>query len=172
MNVPDAAVGPESFDLSGRYRVGPGPAVLTGVQAIARMLIEVRAQDLRAGRRVGVFVSGYPGSPLTGLDLTLARVPGLRHDHDIHLWPAVNEELAATAVWGSQTISDRMGPTRDGVIGVWYGKSPGFDRSGDAMRHGNVQGAHPSRGVLVLVGDDPCASPRRCRAVASPRLPN
>jgi indolepyruvate ferredoxin oxidoreductase len=87
------------------------------------MLIELHAHDLEAGRGVGVFVTGYPGSPLAGLDLALARVSRFREDHDIHLWPAVTDELAATAVWGSQIISDRMGPTLDSGGGTARGRA-------------------------------------------------
>ena len=112
------------------------PELLSGVQAVGELLKELQRREREAGRRTGIFVSGYPGSPLGGLDLTLARIPGLTSDHDIHLRPAVNEELAATSVWGSQTISEAMTRKRDGVIGVWYGKHPGLDRASDAIRHG------------------------------------
>ncbi len=141
-------------DLADRYRPGAGPVLLTGVQAIGRLLVEQHAADAAAGLRTGSFVSGYQGSPLGGLDRTLASAPELAQQ-GVRLVPAVNEELAATAVWGSQLeVPDRSWSV-DGAVGVWYGKSPGVDRAGDPMRHGNVCGAHPRGGVLVLAGDDP-----------------
>lgn len=145
----------DDLDLDRKYRPGGGSAILTGVQAIARLLIEQHARDTAAGRRVGIFISGYPGSPLGGLDIALQNMSRLHKEHDIHHVPGLNEELAATAVWGSQSSA---GPaTRDGVVGVWYGKAPGVDRAGDALRHGNYLGADPRGGALVLAGDDPSA---------------
>jgi len=145
---------PVDIDLADRYRPGGGPVLLTGVQAIGRLLVEQQARDSTAGLRTGAFVSGYPGSPLGALDRTLAGAPELA-EQGVRLVPAVNEELAATAVWGSQIeVPDRPW-TVDGAVGVWYGKAPGVDRAGDPMRHGNVCGAHPAGGVLVLAGDDP-----------------
>jgi indolepyruvate ferredoxin oxidoreductase len=143
------------FELASRYRAGAGPVLLTGVQAIARMLVEQHAADAAAGLRTGSFVSGYQGSPLGGLDQTLARATELRAGAGLTLVPAINEELAATAVWGSQLEVPGHGRTVDGAIGVWYGKAPGVDRAGDPFRHGNMCGAHPNGGVLVLAGDDP-----------------
>ena len=143
------------FELTSRYRAGTGPVLLTGVQAIARLLVEQHAADAAAGLRTGTFVSGYQGSPLGGLDQTLARATELRANAGLTLVPAINEELAATAVWGSQVEVPGHGRTVDGAIGVWYGKAPGVDRSGDPIRHGNMCGAHPAGGVLVLGGDDP-----------------
>ncbi len=145
---------PVEVDLANRFRPGSGPALLTGVQAIGRLLVEQHAADAAAGSRTGSFVSGYQGSPLGGLDRTLASAPELA-EQGVRLVPAVNEELAATAVWGSQLeVPDRPWSV-DGVVGVWYGKAPGVDRAGDPMRHGNICGAHPRGGVLVLAGDDP-----------------
>jgi indolepyruvate ferredoxin oxidoreductase len=145
---------PVDVDLADRYRPGAGPVLLTGVQAIGRLLVEQHAADAAAGLRTGSFVSGYQGSPLGGLDRTLASAPELA-EQDVRLVPAVNEELAATAVWGSQLEVPDQPWRADGVVGVWYGKAPGVDRSGDPLRHGNLSGAHPRGGVLVLAGDDP-----------------
>jgi indolepyruvate ferredoxin oxidoreductase len=146
---------PVDFDLGDRYRAGAGPVLLSGVQAIARLLVEQHAADARAGLRTASFVSGYQGSPLGGLDQTLARATELRETAGLTLVPGVNEELAATAVWGSQVEVPGHARTVDGTVGVWYGKGPGVDRAGDPMRHGNMCGAHPKGGVLVLAGDDP-----------------
>ncbi|MGQ4597411.1 indolepyruvate ferredoxin oxidoreductase family protein [Nocardia sp. R6R-6] len=145
------------YDLADRYRVGAGPVVLTGVQAIARQLVEQHVRDLRAGRRVGTFVSGYQGSPLAGVDKMLAGMPDVRAAHDIAFVPGLNEELAATSVWGSQADLPAGTATHDGVVGVWYGKGPGLDRATDALRHANMYGANPRGGVLLLVGDDPAS---------------
>ena len=143
------------FSLAQRYLAGSGPVLLTGVQAIGRMLVEQHAADARAGHATASFVSGYQGSPLGGLDKTLAGAPELVEAAGLRFVPAVNEELAATAVWGSQVeVPDRRRDVR-GAVGVWYGKAPGVDRAGDPMRHGNICGADPRGGVLVLAGDDP-----------------
>lgn len=143
--------------LGARYRTDSGPVLLTGVQAIARLLVEQHERDKRSGRRVATFVSGYQGSPLAGLDQLLAGLPQLRAEHDVRLAPALNEELAATSVWGSQLELPVGTRTHDGVIGIWYGKGPGLDRASDALRHAAMYGAHPLGGALALVGDDPAA---------------
>lgn len=109
---------PVEFELSARYRAGAGPVLLTGVQAIARMLVEQHAADARAGLTTASFVSGYQGSPLGGLDQTLARATELQENAGLTLVPAVNEELAATAVWGSQVEVPGHGRRVDGVVGV------------------------------------------------------
>ncbi|MGH3615880.1 MAG: indolepyruvate ferredoxin oxidoreductase family protein, partial [Pseudonocardia sp.] len=150
-----ATAQPVEFELAARYRAGAGPVLLTGVQAIARMLVEQHAADAAAGLRTASFVSGYPGSPLGGLDKTFAMASELRETAGLEMVPGVNEELAATAVWGSQVEVPGHARTVDGAVGVWYGKGPGVDRAGDPMRHGNMCGAHPRGGVLVLAGDDP-----------------
>jgi indolepyruvate ferredoxin oxidoreductase len=164
--------------VSNRYEPTASPLLLTGTQAVGRLLIEQHERDARSGLTTASFVSGYRGSPLGSLDRTLAAIPRARERYGIHLSPGLNEELGATAVWGSQL--DLPGSPRrgDGVIGVWYGKSPGLDRAGDAIRHGNLHGAHPQGGVLVLAGDDPgaksstlpCASERTLAALSLPIL--
>ena len=144
-------------NLAARYRTSSGPVLLTGVQAIARQMVEQHARDARAGSNVATFVSGYQGSPLAGLYQLLASLPELASEHGVQLVPGVNEELAATSVWGSQLELPRGVRSFDGVIGVWYGKGPGLDRASDALRHAAMYGAHPAGGALVLVGDDPAA---------------
>ncbi|MBO0769986.1 MAG: indolepyruvate ferredoxin oxidoreductase, partial [Actinobacteria bacterium] len=143
------------YSLAQRYQPGAGPVLLTGVQAIGRLLAEQHAADARAGSRTISFVSGYPGSPLGGLDKALAGAPELADTAGLTLVPAVNEELAATAVWGSQIPVPGRRRRADGAVAAWYGKAPGVDRAGDPIRHGNMCGADPRGGVLVLAGDDP-----------------
>jgi len=143
--------------LSDRYTATSGRVQLTGVQALARLPIDQHRRDLAAGRCVGTFISGYEGSPLAGYDQELGRLKQLLEANDVTFVPGLNEEAAATAIQGSQLACTLPGATRDGVLGIWYGKAPGLDRATDALRHGNLMGAHPRGGALVLVGDDPAA---------------
>ena len=143
--------------LSDRYTATSGRVQLTGVQALARLPIDQHRRDLAAGLNVGTFISGYEGSPLAGYDQELGRLKQLLEANDVTFVPGLNEEAAATAVQGSQLACTLPGATRDGVIGIWYGKAPGLDRATDALRHGNLMGSHPKGGALVLVGDDPAA---------------
>ena len=143
--------------LSDRYTATSGRVQLTGVQALARLPIDQHRRDLAAGLNVGTFISGYEGSPLAGYDQELGRLRQLLEANDVTFVPGLNEEAAATAVQGSQLACTLPGATRDGVIGIWYGKAPGLDRATDALRHGNLMGSHPKGGALVLVGDDPAA---------------
>lgn len=158
------------YDLADRYRSGAGPVLLTGVQAIARLLVEQHVRDIRAGRRVATFVSGYQGSPLGGVDKMLLGMPNVLAEHDITFVPGLNEELAATSVWGSQADLPAGRATHDGVVGVWYGKGPGVDRATDAIRHANMYGVNPRGGVLLLVGDDPGSKSSTVPAVSERSL--
>jgi indolepyruvate ferredoxin oxidoreductase len=160
----------QPYELGDRYRSGSGPVVLTGVQAIARALVEQHERDARAGLRVATFVSGYPGSPLGGVDRMLAGMPDVLMAHDITFVPGLNEELAATSVWGSQADLPTGTPTHDGVVGVWYGKGPGLDRATDALRHANMYGVNPRGGMLLLVGDDPASKSSTVPAVSERSL--
>jgi indolepyruvate ferredoxin oxidoreductase len=143
------------FSLDDKYLLEDGTVFVTGVQALVRVLLDHRRRDRRAGHRTGTFVSGYPGSPLGGFDVELGRALRLAGDEDVVHVPGLNEDLSATAVWGSQRASALPGARRDGVLGVWYGKSPGIDRSGDAIRHANTAGTGPLSGAVAFVGDDP-----------------
>src|SRR6516165_6097880 len=142
---------------SDRYTATSGRVQLTGIQALARLPIDQHRRDLAAGRCVGTFISGYEGSPLAGFDQELGRLKQLLDANDVTFVPGLNEEAAATAIQGSQLACTLPGAARDGVIGIWYGKAPGLDRATDALRHGNLMGAHPQGGALVLAGDDPAA---------------
>jgi indolepyruvate ferredoxin oxidoreductase len=143
--------------LSDRYTATSGRVQLTGVQALARLPIDQHRRDLAAGLNVGTFISGYEGSPLAGYDTELSRMKQLLDGCDVTFVTGLNEEAAATSVQGSQLACTLPEATRDGVIGIWYGKAPGLDRATDALRHGNLMGSHPRGGALVLAGDDPAA---------------
>ncbi|MEP7367550.1 MAG: indolepyruvate ferredoxin oxidoreductase family protein [Acidobacteriota bacterium] len=140
--------------LSDRFTAESGHHYLTGIQALVRLPMDQMRLDRRASLRTGAFISGYEGSPLGGYDIALARAGKLLADLDIHFVPAVNEDLAATSILGTQ-ILPAAGPARvDGVVGIWYGKGPGVDRSGDALRHANLAGTTGLSAALVLAGDD------------------
>jgi indolepyruvate ferredoxin oxidoreductase len=156
--------------LDDRYTAEQGPALMSGIQALVRLLIEQRRLDASRGLNTGVFVSGYPGSPLGGLDREILRAREHLEPHGVVFEPGVNEELAATAVNGTQLVDQLPGRTRDGVVGFWYGKAPGLDRAADAIRHGNVSGTAHLGGAVALIGDDPiCKSstlPSSCELMA------
>ena len=149
--------GNEDFDLDQKFTLERGRVLVTGVQALVRLPIDQHRADAARGLRTATFISGYQGSPLGTVDLTIERNMDLLADHDVVWVPGVNEELAATAVWGSQ--EPLLGPLarHDGVVGMWYGKGPGVDRCGDVFKHANFKGTAPNGGVLVLAGDDPMA---------------
>jgi indolepyruvate ferredoxin oxidoreductase len=138
----------DKFDLSETHQI------LTGSQAIARLLLMQRARDTAAGLNTAGYVSGYRGSPIAGLEGTLQRLKPLLEKNHIVFQPGLNEDLAATALWGAQTAGWHKDGKHDGVFGVWYGKGPGVDRTGDVFRHANHAGTNPNGGVLALLGDD------------------
>ena len=138
-----------------RYGERSGTTFLSGIQAVARLSIDQRRLDIRAGRDTAGFVSGYRGSPLGGLDSELWRQAALLQELGVVFQPGVNEDLAATSVWGTQQVGLFPGAKHEGVFGLWYGKAPGLDRSSDALRHANAAGTSPLGGVLLVVGDDP-----------------
>jgi len=140
--------------LDSKYEQERGEVYLTGIQALVRLPMDQMRRDRRAGLNTAAFISGYEGSPLGGYDMALARVKGLLDEHRIHFVPGVNEDLAATSVFGSQ-IHHSLGQSRyDGVVGIWYGKGPGVDRSGDIFRHANIAGTGANCAALALGGDD------------------
>ena len=137
------------------YTKKTGLAYMTGMQALVRLLLEQKQLDSERGLKTCGLVSGYPGSPLGGFDIELNRHQDLLVKNQITFQPAINEELAATAIWGSQHIHLYDNPNIDGVFGLWYGKGPGLDRSLDALRHVNMGGVSPYGGMVLAVGDDP-----------------
>ena len=140
--------------LEDKYTIVDGPAFMTGTQALVRLAIEQRQRDRAAGHNTAGYISGYQGSPLAAIDGALRRAGRLLEENNIVFRPGVNEELAATAVWGSQYVGMFPGAKVDGVFGIWYGKGPGVDRSVDALRHANWAGTSRLGGTLALAGDD------------------
>ena len=128
---------------------------MSGVHALVRLPMMQRMRDARAGRNTAGFISGYRGSPLGTYDQALWSAKAHLASHNIVFQPGVNEELAATAVWGSQQLEfDAANKRYDGVFGIWYGKGPGVDRSGDVLKHANLAGTAPLGGVIAVAGDD------------------
>ncbi len=144
----------DNYELIDRYRRESGRILLTGTQAIVRIALMQRTLDQAAGLNTAGFISGYRGSPLGMVDLELWRAKRFLDEARIEFLPAVNEDLAATAVLGSQQVETDPDREVDGVFGIWYGKGPGVDRAGDALKHGNAYGSSPTGGVLVVAGDD------------------
>ncbi|PLR22313.1 indolepyruvate ferredoxin oxidoreductase [Caulobacter zeae] len=140
--------------LDDKYVLEDGRAFITGVQALLRVLLDRKRLDRLAGLNTAGFMSGYRGSPLGGLDQQAARIRKLLDAHDVVFKEGLNEDLAATAVWGSQQANLFPGATHDGVYGMWYGKAPGVDRTGDVFKHANFAGTFPTGGVLAVAGDD------------------
>jgi indolepyruvate ferredoxin oxidoreductase len=140
--------------LEDKYTLASGRIYLSGVQALVRLAMVQRERDLAAGLNTAGFISGYRGSPLGGFDQSLWKARKHLKEHHIHFTPGVNEELAVTAVWGSQQLGLFEGAKYDGVFAMWYGKGPGVDRAGDAMKHANAAGSSKHGGVLMLAGDD------------------
>ena len=145
----------KSFTLEDRYTAATGRVIMSGIQALARLPLDQRRADLARGLHTAGLITGYRGSPIGALDFVLEGIPHLLEEHHIRFIPAVNEDLAATAIMGSQTVNLLPEPKFDGVCGIWYGKGPGVDRSGDAFKHANLAGVGQYGGVLALAGDDP-----------------
>src|SRR5437867_5546099 len=140
--------------LDDKYSLEKVGIYLTGTQELVRLPMMQRQRDAAAGLNTACFISGYRGSPLGGFDQGLWSARRFLERNHIHFQPAINEELGATAVWGSQQIGLFPGAKYDGVFAMWYGKGPGVDRSGDVFKHGNAAGSAPCGGVLLLAGDD------------------
>ncbi|MCC5778657.1 indolepyruvate ferredoxin oxidoreductase family protein [Nitratireductor sp. B36] len=142
------------YQLEDRYTQEKGRVFMTGTQALVRAVLDQARRDRASGLNTAGFISGYRGSPLGALDLELWKAKDRLDAARIEFLPAVNEDLAATAVLGSQQVETNPKREVEGVFGLWYGKGPGVDRSGDALKHGNAYGSSPHGGVLVVAGDD------------------
>ena len=140
--------------LDAKYDLAASRFYLTGTQALVRLPFLQRALDAKAGLNTAGFVSGYRGSPLGMLDMQMTAAQVHLNEHNITFRPGLNEDLAATAVWGTQQVTLFPGASVDGVFAMWYGKGPGVDRSGDVLKHANAAGTWRAGGVLVCAGDD------------------
>ena len=141
-------------DIDDKYTRKHGRVFLTGIQALVRLVLTQRRRDAAAGYDTAGYISGYRGSPLGGLDLQLERAKAHLEPHHVVFQPGVNEDVAATACWGTQQAGLDGEGTHDGVFCLWYGKGPGVDRSGDVLRHANLAGTSKLGGVVALLGDD------------------
>ena len=140
--------------LDDKYTEKSGRIYLTGIQALVRIPIMQHQLDFARGLKTASFVSGYRGSPLGALDMAFDGAKKHLKEHNVHFHPGINEDLGATAVWGSQQVALNKQALYDGVTGIWYGKGPGVDRSADVLKHANAAGTSKNGGVLALVGDD------------------
>ncbi len=140
--------------LDDKYDLTQERVFVTGYQALVRLCLMQKERDRRAGLNTAGYVTGYRGSPLGGLDQQFQRAQAILRQSDVLFQAGLNEELAATALWGTQQAELRQEGKFDGVFGIWYGKGPGVDRTGDVFRHGNFAGSSRHGGVLALMGDD------------------
>jgi len=154
MNAPDRI---REVSLDDKYALQSGRAFMTGTQALVRLPMLQRVRDLASGLNTGGFISGYRGSPVGGFDYALAGAKRFLDEHHIVFRPGVNEDLAATSIWGTQQVNLYPDAKYDGVFAMWYGKGPGVDRCGDVFKHANSAGTSKHGGVLVLAGDDHAA---------------
>ncbi len=153
MNTP-VDQGLRQVALNDKYQANSGTVYMTGTQALVRLPMLQHVRDLAAGLNTAGYISGYRGSPVGAYDQMLARARADLDAHHIKFTPGTNEDLAATAIWGTQQLNSFPGARYDGVFGIWYGKGPGVDRSGDVLRHANQAGSSKYGGVLALAGDD------------------
>ncbi|MGB5868783.1 MAG: indolepyruvate ferredoxin oxidoreductase family protein, partial [Albidovulum sp.] len=140
--------------LKDRFDLTRSPILLNGTQALLRMMLMQKARDRAAGFNTAGYVSGYRGSPLGAVDQQMMREAALLGENDIRFQSGLNEDLAATAIWGTQQAELHGEGLFGGVFALWYGKGPGVDRSGDVMRHANMAGTSPLGGVVMAMGDD------------------
>ncbi len=160
----------DEFSLQQRYEAAPKQILATGIQALVRLPIDLMRADRAKGWNTAAFISGYQGSPLGGYDRELQSQRKLLDELNIVHVPGLNEELAATSVFGSQIAQTYARPKYEGVAAVWYGKSPGLDRAGDAIRHGSFGGTGRKGGVVLLVGDDAAAKSSTLPSRSDPTL--
>ncbi len=147
-------MGKPEITLNDRFDLTKTQVLLNGTQALVRLMLMQKARDEAAGLNTAGYVTGYRGSPLGAVDLWMGRSNKVLKENDVLFHPGLNEDLAATALWGSQQAELRGEGAHDGVFGLWYGKGPGVDRTGDVMRHANMAGSSPHGGVLMAMGDD------------------
>ncbi len=146
-----------TVSLDDKYSIESGRIFVTGVQALARIPMVQRQRDVLEGLNTAGFISGYRGSPVGGFDQQLWRAKKFLEQNHIRFQPGLNEDLAASAIWGSQQTNLHEGGKYDGVFAIWYGKGPGVDRCGDVFKHGNMSGPAKHGGVLLIAGDDHAA---------------
>jgi len=144
----------KSVHLDDKYDLDKEQIFITGTQAVVRLTLMQKERDRRNGLETGGYVTGYRGSPIGGLDMAMWKEQARLNANDIFFEPGLNEDIAATAIWGAQQAEMRGEGKYDGVFGIWYAKGPGVDRSGDVFRHANMAGTSPNGGVLALMGDD------------------
>jgi indolepyruvate ferredoxin oxidoreductase len=147
----------DAISLDDKYTLNQGRVFLTGTQALIRLPMLQRQRDMAVGLNTAGFITGYRGSPLGSVDQTAMKAKKYLDAHHVKFLAGVNEDLAATSVWGTQQVNLFPGAQYDGVFSIWYGKGPGVDRSGDVFKHANGAGTAPHGGVLVLAGDDHAA---------------
>jgi indolepyruvate ferredoxin oxidoreductase len=140
-----------AVSLADKFDLDEVRQILTGTQAIVRLALMQKKRDEAAGLNTAGFISGYRGSPIAGLEGAFQRVQSLTTEHNIVFRPGLNEDLAATAIWGTQQAELRGEGKYDGVFAIWYGKGPGVDRTGDVFRHANHAGTSKHGGVLALM---------------------
>ena len=140
--------------LEDKYKLIKGTRFLTGAQALVRVPIVQARRDKRKNLNTACYISGYRGSPLGGYDQQILKNKKYLNENNIFFQPGINEELAATSLWGTQQVNLRKKDKYDGVFGIWYGKGPGVDRAGDALKHVNLAGTSKFGGVIALMGDD------------------
>jgi indolepyruvate ferredoxin oxidoreductase len=144
----------QDITLNDRYDLNKKLVLLNGTQALVRLMLMQKARDVAVGLNTAGYVTGYRGSPLGSVDMQMERAQKVLSEGDVTFQLGLNEDLAATALWGSQQAELRGEGTHDGVFGLWYGKGPGVDRSGDVMRHANMAGSSANGGVIMAMGDD------------------
>ncbi len=152
------------------FNQAEGAINIGGIDALVRLTLDQVRTDARRGLTTGMFVSGYRGSPLGMLDAALIKQQKMLIESNIHFVDGINEDLAATAVWGTQMLHTVGRQKLDGVTGMWYGKAPGVDRSGDALKHANYTGIGKNGGVLAVVGDDPSCKSSSLSSQSEPML--
>jgi indolepyruvate ferredoxin oxidoreductase len=147
----------DEISLDDKWTLERGRAFMTGTQALIRLPMMQRERDLKAGLNTAGYITGYRGSPVTSVDMTAMKAKKYLDAHHVKFHPGMNEDLAATAVWGTQQTNLFKDAKYDGVFSMWYGKGPGVDRCGDVFKHANNAGSAKHGGVLVLAGDDHAA---------------